>query len=170
MLLWTIVPVYVLKPDGEDRLAGAEGVISQAGKTTHGWGRFYSSLAQRPIPSGSFLAGSLVAVQARRAYPLQMEPGEPPVPEEKWVEAPPKRQPGRPKGSQNPVKPVPRLTSDWTWLQRRVKAITTGITPVTVQPIVLDGHVGTDPAPSAVPAWGLPSSCKRRQDAALSWP
>jgi hypothetical protein len=58
-ILWTIIHVYLLKPDGAYLLAGDEVVISKAGKTTHGRGRFYSSLAQRPINSVSFMAVSL---------------------------------------------------------------------------------------------------------------
>ena len=50
-MLWTIVQRHLLNPEGEYLLAGDEVVISKAGKTTHGCGRFYSSVAQRPIPA-----------------------------------------------------------------------------------------------------------------------
>jgi putative transposase len=170
MILWTIVRVYLLKPDGEYLLAGDEVVISKAGKTTHGRGRFYSSLAQRPINSVSFLAVSLIDVQTRRSYPLQVEQREPPVLAEKPVDLPPKRKRGRPKGSKNHVKPVPKLTPDLTLLQRMVRAITARIAPLTVNHIVLDGHFGNYPATYAVRETGLHIISKLRHDAALYLP
>jgi putative transposase len=169
-ILWTIVQVYLLKPDGEYVLAGDEVVISKAGDKTHGRGRFYSSLAQRPINSVSFMAVSLIDVQARQSYPLQVEQREPPVPVEKPVEPPPKRKRGRPKGSQNHVKPVPKLTSDLTLLQTMIRGITARITPLTVKHIVLDGHFGNYPATYAVRETGLHSISKFRHDAALYLP
>jgi putative transposase len=169
-LLWTIIRVYLLNPDGEYLLAGDEVVISKAGDKTHGRGRFYSSLAQRPIPSVSFMAVSLIDVQARRSYPLQVEQREPPAPVEKPVDPPPKRKRGRPKGSKNHVKPAPALTSDLTLLQRMVKAITARITPLTVNHIVLDGHFGHYPATYAVRECGLHIISKLRHDAALYLP
>jgi len=169
-VLWTIVQVYLLKPDGEYVLAGDEVVISKAGKMTHGRGRFYSSLAQRPINSVSFVAVSLIDVQVRQSYPLQVEQREPPIPVEKPVEPPPKRKRGRPEGSKNHVKPVPNLTSDLTLLQRMITAITARIAPLTVRHIVLDGHFGNYPATYAVRETGLHIISKMRHDAALYWP
>jgi len=169
-ILWTIVQVYLFKADGEYLLAGDEVVISKAGKTTYGRGRFYSSLAQRPINSVSFMAVSLIDVQARQSYPLQIEQREPPVPVEKPVEPPPKRQRGRPKGSKNHVKPVPKLTPDLTLLQGMIRAIVARIAPVTIKHIVLDGHFGNYPATYAVRETGLHIISKLRHDAALYLP
>jgi len=53
-------------------LAGDEVVVSKADKQRHGLGRFYSSIAQRPVPGLSFFALSLVDVQQWRAYPLSV--------------------------------------------------------------------------------------------------
>jgi putative transposase len=169
-ILWTIVQVYLLKPDGEYLLAGDEVVISKAGDKTYGRGRFYSSLAQRPINSVSFMAVSLIDVQARCSYPLQVEQREPPAPAEEPVEPSPKRKRGRPKSSQNHVKPTPQLTSDLTLLQGMVRGITARIAPLTVRHIVLDGHFGHYPATYAVRATGLHIISKMRHDAALYWP
>jgi putative transposase len=169
-ILWTIVRVYLLKADGEYLLAGDEVVISKAGTTTDGRGRFYSSTAQRPINSVSFMTVSLIDVQARQSYPLQVEQREPPVPVEKAVEPPAKHQRGRPKGSKNHVKPVPRLTSDLTVLQGMIAAITARLAPLMVNHIVLDGHFGNYPATSAVRETGLHIISKLRHDAALYLP
>jgi len=168
-MVWSIVRIHLLEPEGEYLLAGDEVVISKAGKATHGRGRFYSSLAQRPINSVSFMTVSLIDVQARRSYPLQVEQREPPLPAEP-VETPPKRKRGRPKGSQNHVKPVPKLTPDLTLLQGMITAITARMAPLTVKHIVLDGHFGNYPATYAVRETGLHIISKFRHDAALYLP
>lgn len=82
----------------------------------------------------------------------------------------PKRQRGRPKGSQNHVKPIPKLTPDLTLLQGMITAITARIVPLTVGHIVVDGHFGNDPATDAVREAGLHLICPFRHDAALYWP
>jgi putative transposase len=169
-MMWTIVRIHLLEPSGEYLLAGDEVVISKAGKATHGRGLFYSSLAQRPISSVSFMAVSLIDVHARQSYPLQVEQREPPGPVAEPVEPLPKRHRGRPKGSQNHVKPVPTLTPDLTLLQRMITAMITRIAPVTVKHIVLDGHFGNYPATYAVRETGLHIISKFRQDAALYFP
>jgi len=169
-MLWSIVRIYLLEPEGEYLLAGDEVVMNKAGKATHGRGRFYSSLAQRPINSVSFMAVSLIDVQARRSYPLQVEQREPPVPAEKPVEPPRKRQRGRPKGSKNHVKPIPTLTPDLTLLQSTITVIVARIAPLTVKHIVLDGHFGNYPATYAVRETGLHLISKFRHDAALYLP
>ena len=169
-ILWAIVQVYLLKAEGEYLLAGDEVVISKAGKTTYGRGRFYSSLAQRPINSVSFMAVSLLDVQARQSYPLQTEQREPPRPADETVVPLPKRQRGRPKGSKSHVKPVPQLTPDLVLLQGMVGGIIARIAPLTVKHIVLDGHFGTYPATYAVRETGLHLISKFRHDAALYLP
>jgi putative transposase len=170
MILWTIVQVYLLNPEGAYLLAGDEVVISKAGETTHGRGRFYSSIAQRPISSVSFMALSLIDVQARRSYPLQVEQREPPAAAEKSATPPLKRPRGRPKGSQNHVKPLPELTPDLTLLQGMITATMARVAPVRVKHIVLDGHFGNYPATYAVRETGLHLISKFRHDAVLYWP
>jgi putative transposase len=150
-------------------LAGDEGVVSQAGKTRHGLGRFYSSLAQRPIPGGSCLALSLVEVKRRRAYPLHVEQRLPVNATEKGTPAP-KRGPGRPKASKSHAKAVPILSPELRLLGHRVRAPLTRIAPLPVQPLVLDGFFGTDPATWLVRDCGLHLISKLRPNAALYFP
>lgn len=169
-MVWVMVRIHLLDPEGAYLLAGDEVVMSKAGKTTHGCGRFYSSLAQRPINSVSFMAVSLIDVQGRRSYPLQVEQREPPVPDENPAALPPKRQRGRPKGSKNHSSSVPKLTPDLTLLQRMITVITARIAPLTVRHLVLDGHFGNYPATYAVRETGLHLISKFRQDAALYLP
>jgi hypothetical protein len=88
---------------------------SKAGQHTHGLGRFYSSLAGRPIPGLSFLAASLIDVEARRSYLLQVEQQLPSSKASPTDPSPvPKRPRGRPKGHKNHVKATPILNAELT--------------------------------------------------------
>lgn len=170
-LLWVIVRTYLLHPNGVYLLAGDEVVVSKAGKTTHGLGRFYSSLAQRPIPAVSFLAISLIDVAQRRSYPVQVEQRLPPLPASPSTEPlPSKRRPGRPKGSQNHVKAAPTLSPELRLLQQMLRAVTARIAPLRVQHLVLDGYFGTYPAAFMVEQCGLQLISKLRSNAALYLP
>ena len=106
---WTLLKTHLLRTDHLYLLAGDEVVVSKAGKKTHGVGRFYSGLAQRVIPSVSFLSLSLIDVEERRSYPLHIQQL---LPSTKAKEYPslPKRKRGRPKGSKNYVKAKPVLS------------------------------------------------------------
>jgi hypothetical protein len=126
-------------------LAGDEVVVSKAGKLTHGLGRFYSSLAQRPIPGLSFLVLSLVDVQQRRSYPLRIEQRLPARRAETVAPAP-KRGRGRPKGSKNHVKAAPTLTPELKLLGNLLRATLNRIAPLDVKHLVPDGCFGTSPA------------------------
>ncbi len=88
-------------------LAGDEVVVSKSGKKTYGLDRFFSSLVSKPILGLSFFTLSLVSVEQRHSFPIQIEQviksdveeSSPlPPPEVKSQE---KRQRGRPKGSKN---------------------------------------------------------------------
>lgn len=169
-LHWTIIQTHLLSPDRVYLLAGDEVVVNKAGKKTHGVGRFYSSLAQRAIPSVSFLALSLIDVEARRSYPLHVEQLLPQSKPTSSDEPPAKRAPGRPKGSKNHVKSPPELTPLLQRLQsmiRRVQALWGGLS---VKHIVLDGKFGNYPSTWAVRQTGLHIISKMRQDAALYFP
>ena len=169
MLLWTVVRVHVLERDGVYVLAGDEVVVSKAGKRTHGLGRFYSSLAQRPIASLSFLVLSLVDVRQRRAYPLRVEQRLPVSAAEPVMPAA-KRGRGRPRGSKNHAKAAPVLTSELTLLGQMLRATLTYITALQVKHVVLDGFFGTYPATWLVRDCGLHLISKLRHNAALYLP
>jgi hypothetical protein len=169
VLLWTIVGVHLLNPQGEYVLAGDEVVVSKAGKLTHGVGRFYSSVAQRPIAGLSFLALSLVDVQQRRSYPLRVEQRLP-VKHPETVTPAPKRGRGRPKGSKNYVKAAPTLTPELNLLGNLLRATLNRIAPLPVKHLVLDGFFGTSPAAWVVRDCGLHLISKLRHNAALYLP
>jgi putative transposase len=170
MLLWVVVRTHLLNPDGTYLLAGDDVVISKAGQPRHGLGRFYSSLAGRPIPSLSFLAVSLIDVEARRSYPLQVAQHLPASKATQPLTPAGKRRPGRPKGSKNHAKAVPVLTAELTLLEQMRCAITTRIAPLTMRHVVLDGYFGTYPTPFMVRRCGLHLISKLHHNAALYFP
>ncbi len=115
VLLWAMIRTHLLDPKGVYLLAGDDVVVSKAGKKTHGVGRFYSSLVQRPIPGLSFLALSLIDVGQRRSYPLAIAQHLPVVKAAKTTESvrpATKRGRGRPKGSKNHAKTAPTLNAE----------------------------------------------------------
>jgi putative transposase len=100
---WIFFTRQLWKASDEYLLVGDEVVVDKAGKETFGLGRFFSSIHQRPVSAISFFAFSLVSVQERQSYPLQVtqivkEKEAQPVKVKKPKE---KRGPGRPKGSRN---------------------------------------------------------------------
>jgi putative transposase len=170
-VLWTVVRSHLLKPDGVYLLAGDGVVVSKAGHHTYGLGRFYSSLAGRAIPGLSFLAVSLIDVEARRSYPLQVEQQIVPSKAAAADTPPtPKRPRGRPKGSKNHVKATPTLSADLLLLERMLRAITARIAPLKVRHIVLDGAFGTYPATFMVRQGDLHLISKLHHNAALYLP
>ncbi len=170
-LLWVVVQTHLVKANGRYVLAGDEVVISKAGRHTHGLGRFYSSLAGRPISSLSFLTVSLIDVDARRSYPLQVEQHLPSSQEPLSPPAPAAKRPrGRPKGSKNHAKATPVLSAELTLLEQMLRAITTRIAPLTIRHLVLDGYFGTYPATFMIRRCGLHLISKLHHNAALYLP
>jgi putative transposase len=114
MLFWVFFRQQVFCPTDVSLLAGDEGVVTKAGKTTHGLDRFVSSLSGTPVPGLAFFTLSLVSVQARRALPMRVEQGVRSAAEKaaskakadakKQTPSTAKRRPGRPKGSKNTPK------------------------------------------------------------------
>ena len=165
-LHWQIIKAHLLSSESLYLLAGDDVVVSKSGKQTHGVGRFYSGLAQRVIPSVSFLAISLIDVKARRSYALQIGQHQPKS-RPKQVSDKPKRKRGRPKGSKNYVKADPTLTPELSLLVRILSEILTRLGLLRLKHIVLDGKFGNYPSTWAVRQTGLHIISKMRQDAAL---
>ncbi len=176
VLLWTVIRTHLLDPKGVYLLAGDDVVVSKAGKKTYGVGRFYSSIAGRPISSLSFLTLSLIDVEQRRSYPLAVAQHVPAAKMVKDMEnteaAPPtaKRGRGRPKGSKNHAKPAPVLSAELTLLQAQVRLVLARIAPLPVKHLVLDGFFGNSPTTGVVRECGLHLISKLRHDAALYFP
>ena len=170
VLHWTLLQTHLLQSDGRYLLAGDEVVVSKAGKKTHGVGRFYSGLAQRVIPSVSFLSLSLIDVQERRSYPLHIQQLLPGAQDEESPTTVPKRPRGRPKGSKNHVKAAPILSPILVILQGMLSSVLAHITALQVKHIVLDGKFGNYPSTWAIQQARLHIISKMRHDAALYLP
>jgi len=168
-MMWTVIQAHLLDTNGVYLLAGDDVVVSKSGKETHGLGRFYSSIAQRVIPSLSFFVVSLVDVNERKSHPLQIEQHLP-SPRAKPIPPAPKRPRGRPKGSKNHVKTPPPLTPELSRIERTVRACLSRIAPLKVKWLVLDGFFGNFPATSMVLGCGLDIISKLRHNAALYLP
>uniref|UniRef100_UPI0036F1EDFD transposase n=1 Tax=Anabaena cylindrica TaxID=1165 RepID=UPI0036F1EDFD len=106
-LFWVFFRRHLFSPKDVYLLAGDEVVITKAGKKTHGLDRFFSSLLSKPISGLSFFTLSLVSVQQRHSFPIQIEQVIKSDVEKSIVSPNPEIKPqekrgrGRPKGSKN---------------------------------------------------------------------
>ena len=176
LLLWAVIRTHLLDPNGVYLLAGDDVVVSKAGKKTHGVGRFYSSIAGRPIPGLSFLALSLIDVGQRRSYPVAIaqhvaapKAGKAAKSAENGTPTT-KRERGRPKGSKNHARTAPTLSTDLTLLQSQLGLVLKRIAPLPIKHLVLDGFFGTYPASWLVRDCGLHLISKLHHNAALYFP
>jgi putative transposase len=114
---------------------------------------------------------SLIDVERRRSYPLQVEQRLPSAKLGKGEPARlPKRGRGRPQGSKNHSKAIPTLTPELSLLEQMLRAVQTRIAPLAIGHIVLDGFFGTYPATYMVQQTGLHLISKLRHNAALYLP
>ena len=116
-ILWILFTSQLWQAGHEYLAAGDEVGFGKAGKETYGIGRFFSSLQPRVIPGLSFFALSVIDVQERQSYPIQVAQmvkteGEK-AQKEKQKPAKGKKHPvGRPKGSQNKKDDQPTLSAE----------------------------------------------------------
>src|SRR3990172_921337 len=71
-IMWILFTSQLWHAGREYIAAGDEVVFGKAGKETYGLGRFFSSLQQRVIPGLSFFVFSVIDVQERQSYPIQV--------------------------------------------------------------------------------------------------
>jgi hypothetical protein len=71
VIQWLFFRAHFLKSEDEYIIAGAEVVVSKAGKATYGLDRFFSGIQQQVIPGLSFFTFSLGNVREERSYPMQ---------------------------------------------------------------------------------------------------
>jgi putative transposase len=150
--------------------------VGKAGKETYGLGRFFSSLQNRVIPSIAFFVFSLVDVQERQSYPLQVAQivrtgGELGQQKKEKLPKAEKRPKGRPKGSRNKKSEKPTLSFELLRIQTILQAfLNVLIGSLPVQYLVMDGHFGNYPSAWMVLQSGLQFISKLRWDAALYEP
>jgi putative transposase len=170
---------HLYRPAGEYFLVGDESVVTKSGKETHGLDYFFSGLLSKTVKGIAIFALSLVSVEERHSYPLQVEQvvrSE----EEKAVakarkkerqakkKSVSKKKPGRPQGSQNRDKTQVELTPELKRIQKMVKKQLAALQNlVTVRYLALDGHFGNNNALQMVRQCGLHLISKLRHDAAL---
>jgi len=155
--------------------AGDEGVFGKAGKETHGVGYFFSGLQQRVIPGLSFFVFSLIDVNQRQSYPIQViqmvkKEGEK-TQKDKAKSAKGKRPVGRPKGSKNKKDEKPILSPELLRIQPILRAFLAVLkSRLSISYLVMDGHFGNYPSAWMVVQAGLQFVSKLRWDAALYEP
>ena len=179
---WRFFELFVYDPAGVYLLAGDETVISKAGKCTHGLDRFFSSLADKPIPGIACFSLALVHVRKRAAYSLSSEQVVRTQEEKEQIRKRkeeqkkraaargkgPKKPKGRPKGSKNKNKAEVTLSPELTRiLEQARKAQALFQTKLKVAYFVLDGHFGNHLACHMVRQLGLHLLSRMRSDAAL---
>ena len=154
--------------------------MTKAGKTTHGLGRFFSSIYQRAVPGLALFSLALVSTKERRAFPIRLEQvvrteGEQAATKATGAAQPkqpaPTRKRGRPKGSKNKPKTAGTLSPELQRIQRLVQDVVrliAGLFPLSY--LLVDGHFGTSAALQMAQQCGLHLISKLRSDAALYEP
>jgi len=180
-LFWLFFRAHLFRCTDTYLLGGDETVVTKAGKHTHGLDRFFASLYGKPVPGLAFFALSLISIQQRRSFPIQIEQVVRTAEEKAAarikrgaaVPAAPacKRKPGRPKGSTTTAKTTVLLTPELTRIHTMLGAVLTRIgTLFPVTYLVLDGHFGNNNALQMARRCHLHLISKLRADSALYLP
>lgn len=176
-LFWLFFRKYLFRANEVYLLAGDEVVVSKSGKKTYGLDRFFSSLVSKPILGLSFFTLSLVSVEQRHSFPIQIEQviksnveKNSPLPTQ-FVKPQEKRKRGRPKGSKNKNKTEVILTTELLRIQKMINSLFQllgDFIPLTY--LVLDGHFGNNNALQMARQVNLHIISKLRHDSALYIP
>jgi putative transposase len=175
-ILWILFTSQLWQAGHDYIAAGDEVVFGKAGKETYGLGRFFSSLQQRVMPGLSFFAFSVIDVEERHSYPIQVAQmvkpkGEKAQKEKKKSVKGKKRSVGRPKGSKNKKDEKPILSAELLRIQPVLQAFLVVVRGVlSISYLVMDGHFGNYPSAWMVRQTGLQFVSKLRHDAALYEP
>jgi hypothetical protein len=175
-IMWILFTSQLWQADHEYIAAGDEVVLGKAGQESFGLGRFFSSLQQRVIPGLGFFVFSVIDVQERQSYPIQVvqmvkKEGEKAKKEEKKPVTAPKRPVGRPKGSKNKKDEKPTLSAELLRIQPVLQAFLAVLKGVlSLSYLVMDGHFGNYPSAWMLMQSGLHFVSKLRWDAALYEP
>lgn len=181
-VLWHFFRSYLYQSESEYLLAGDESVVTKAGKATYGLDRFFSSIYGRPVKGLAFFALSVVSVDKRKSYPLQVEQVVRSK-EEKAATAEKKRQKaakktkkskskgkvGRPKGCKNKDKRQIEWNEELSRVKRMASDLLKCINPLcAIRYFVLDGHFGNNNVMQMVrQSLSLHIISKLRNDSAL---
>ena len=170
---------HLYQPEGEYILVGDESTITKSGKKTYGLDRFFSGVLNKVVKGIAIFTLSLVSVDKRQSYPLQVEQvirteaekaAAKEAKEKKAKRDPnaPRKKRGRPKGSKNRDKTQVELTPELQRIQKMVKKQLEALQGlVSVRYLALDGHFGNNNALQMVLQCGLQLVSKLRHDSAL---
>ena len=153
-------------------LAGDEVVITKSGQQTHGLGRFFSSLYDKPVLGLAFFELSLISVQQRHAFPLRTEQVRPQENKPKPASAGKKKgKRGRPPGSKNQDKTQVPLNSVLRQIKGMITALLTLIGGLfSLNYLLLDGKYGHNYGVQMARQVGLHLISKLRHDSELYLP
>jgi len=176
-LFWLFFRKHLWRKDEVYLLAGDEVVVSKSGKQTYGLDRFFSSLVNKPISGLSFFVLSLVSVEQRQSFPIQIEQviksdttTNIHLSSEK-VKTKEKRGRGRPKGSKNKNKTEVIFTSELLLIKKMINSLfklVANFIPLTY--LVVDGHFGNNNALQMARQVNLHIISKLRHDSPLYIP
>ena len=152
---WFFVRVHFSDSKAVWIAAGDWTIVTKAGKSTFGLGRFFSSLYSKTVPGLSFFAISLINVSTRKSHPIYIKqqssltketsPNQPVSSSE--TSATPKRKPGRPKGSKNKNKTEVKLSSHLCFIQEMIVSVLTLMSGgINLRYFVMDGEFGHNAA------------------------
>ena len=166
---------HLYQPEGEYILVGDESTVTKSGNETFGLDHFFSGVLNKVVKGIAIFSLSLVSVDERQSYPLQVEQvirteAEKAAKEKKAKRDPnaPKKKCGRPKGSKNRDKTQVELIPELQRIQKMVKKQLEALQGlVSVRYLALDGHFGNNNALQMVLQCGLQLVSKLRHDAAL---
>jgi len=178
---WLFFKTHRFKENEVYLLTGDESTVTKSGKSTHGLGRFYSSIYGRAVKGLNFLSLCLVGVSSRQSAPLLMEPMEAGMKKETQVKKKTTKgkkkkkkgtgSKGRPKGSKNKNHSNPELTPYLKWIQKQIKETLAMIGDhISIAFFVYDGAFGNNPCLQMVKACGLSMISKLQCNAALWYP
>lgn len=157
-VLWLIFSRYLYRPGSEYVLVGDESVVTKAGKTTSGLGRFFSSIFGKPVRGLAFFTFALVSVGERKSYPLLVEQvvrseEEQAVAQQKQTVKAPKKgksatksgRAGRGKGSKNKDKRMIEWNPELRRIERMATSLLKRIHPLcAIGHLIMDGHFGNN--------------------------
>ncbi len=171
---------HLYHPEGEYILVGDESTITKSGKKTYGLDNFFSGVLNKVVKGIAIFSVSLVSIDERRSYPLQVEQvirtetekaAARKARQKKKSKSGAKslrKKRGRPKGSKNRDKTQVILTPELKRIKTMVKKQLSALKHlVSVTYLALDGHFGNNNALQMVRQCELHLVSKLRHDSAL---
>jgi len=177
---WWFIKKHLIKKGSVYLIGGDEVVTSKDGKHSYGLDWFFSSIQNQVIRSLAFLNLSLISVETRKAYPLVTKQIVKTKKEgcvkdksskKKNNKKKKKGKRGRPKGSGNKDKKMPKLSPYLEFVQKTInEALTLINKEIDIIYFVFDGAFGNNYAVQMVKQCGLDLISKLQKNSALCFP